>query len=133
MIVRNSARCLDCKQEIESKGVHDFVSCKCGNIHVDGGQYYLKRGYKKKDRWVDTSFSVEPGDKLRVKTAHRIFGVAKSAEAGIVELTLDPSIDFPMFKGDVGPVPYTSLELEADTPCECVWCEARHCHGRIGP
>ena len=32
---------------IESKHVHDFVSCSCGAIAVDGGHDYLRRcGYK---------------------------------------------------------------------------------------
>ncbi len=43
-IVRNSARCLLCNTEIESTHVHDFVTCPCGNLSVDGGHDYLKRG-----------------------------------------------------------------------------------------
>lgn len=42
-ILRNSAKCLKCGDEIESKSVHDFVSCKCGAISVDGGHEYLRR------------------------------------------------------------------------------------------
>ena len=29
--------CKLCKTEIHSKHRHDFVSCKCGNISIDGG------------------------------------------------------------------------------------------------
>lgn len=54
-ILRNSAQCLLCGDEIESKHRHDFVECKCGNIFVDGGQWYLRRGYKVADSIKDTS------------------------------------------------------------------------------
>jgi hypothetical protein len=43
-IVRNAARCRKCGDVIESTSVHDFVSCKCGSIFVDGGHEYLRRG-----------------------------------------------------------------------------------------
>lgn len=42
---RNRAKCLKCGDVIESKHVHDFVSCKCGAISVDGGREYLKRSW----------------------------------------------------------------------------------------
>jgi hypothetical protein len=43
-ILRNRAQCTECQDIIESKSTHDCVSCKCGNIQVDGGLSYLKRG-----------------------------------------------------------------------------------------
>lgn len=55
-ISRNSARCLDCKVEIESRYRHHFVTCPCGNISVDGGRAYLKRSFKS-ERWIDTSIT----------------------------------------------------------------------------
>lgn len=42
--VRNIAQCLSCHDVIESKSRHDFVSCKCGAIFVDGGRDYLRAG-----------------------------------------------------------------------------------------
>lgn len=54
-IIRNSARCLDCGHEVESVHVHDFVTCPCGQLSVDGGRQYLKRTYTKADRWLETS------------------------------------------------------------------------------
>lgn len=42
-IIRNSARCLRCKDHIESKTTHDFVRCQCGLIAVDGGKDYQRR------------------------------------------------------------------------------------------
>lgn len=54
-ILRNSAKCLLCGDEIESKHVHDFVTCSCGQLSVDGGKQYLKRCYSSLDEWEDTS------------------------------------------------------------------------------
>ena len=43
IILSNKAQCLKCKDIIESKYRHDFVTCKCGALSVDGGNSYLKR------------------------------------------------------------------------------------------
>lgn len=42
-ITKNAARCLACNDVIESKYRHDFVTCKCGKLSVDGGLNYLRR------------------------------------------------------------------------------------------
>lgn len=44
MITRNAAQCAKCKDVIESKDRHDFVSCSCGAIFVDGGLEYIRAG-----------------------------------------------------------------------------------------
>ena len=44
IILQNKAKCKICGDIIESKHRHDFVSCSCGNIFVDGGKDYLRRG-----------------------------------------------------------------------------------------
>lgn len=46
LIIRNAAMCLKCGDEIESTHTHDFKSCSCGNIFVDGGYDYIRRGAK---------------------------------------------------------------------------------------
>lgn len=38
--------CLQCGDIIESKSVHDLVSCKCESCHIDGGSEYLRFGGK---------------------------------------------------------------------------------------
>ena len=43
-IFSNKARCRKCGDVIESKSVHDFKTCSCGAIQIDGGLEYLKRG-----------------------------------------------------------------------------------------
>ena len=40
---RNRIRCLKCKDVIESKDTHDFVTCECGAVSADGGQDYYRR------------------------------------------------------------------------------------------
>lgn len=43
MIVQNALICGHCDDFIFSKHRHDFVTCKCGAVSVDGGQEYLRR------------------------------------------------------------------------------------------
>ena len=61
MIVQNAVICNKCDDFIFSKHRHDFVECKCGNIFVDGGQEYLRRGgHGLTDRsYTDLSWSIE--------------------------------------------------------------------------
>ena len=60
-IVRNSAKCLACGEEIESRHRHDFVAHYCAvnsgpgeelTFAVDGGRAYLRRVGS---GWVETS------------------------------------------------------------------------------
>ena len=43
MIIENVVTCMACGDRIVSKHRHDFVTCTCGAISVDGGQEYLRR------------------------------------------------------------------------------------------
>lgn len=43
IILRNSARCLQCGDEVESTHRHDFRTCTCGKLGVDGGHDYIRR------------------------------------------------------------------------------------------
>lgn len=40
---RNAVECLLCNTVIESKYRHNYVTCPCGNIAVDGGDAYKRR------------------------------------------------------------------------------------------
>jgi hypothetical protein len=42
-LMRNAAHCLVCDTIVESRTRHDFRSCKCGNVSVDGGTWYARR------------------------------------------------------------------------------------------
>ena len=44
-IVRNAIRCKACGDVIESKTEHDFHTCSCGRVSVDGGHNYLRRTF----------------------------------------------------------------------------------------
>ena len=45
-IVKNSAQCVLCGDIVTSTHVHHFVTCKCGEISVDGGNQYIRRTAK---------------------------------------------------------------------------------------
>jgi len=55
--------CLNCGDFIFSSHRHDFVTCTCGSISVDGGQEYLRR-VGAIDACVDMSWSL-PDDVYR--------------------------------------------------------------------
>lgn len=54
-IISNKAKCLICGDIIESNHVHDYKTCGCGNLSVDGGLNYLKRSAKDINKWEDLS------------------------------------------------------------------------------
>ena len=41
----NAIRCKRCKEVIISTHRHDFRQCTCGQVFVDGGKDYKRRGY----------------------------------------------------------------------------------------
>ena len=58
-IIRNRVKCNHCGQIIESKSRHDFKTCKCGRVSVDGGMDYLRRSFKEKGDYEDLSETME--------------------------------------------------------------------------
>ena len=46
-------KCLLCGDIIESKSVHDLVTCKCESCYIDGGNYYSHIGAKDFDKVVE--------------------------------------------------------------------------------
>ena len=52
-ILRNRCMCANCGDIIESKSVHDFVQCKCGEIFTDGGTDYIHHGANKFSDIID--------------------------------------------------------------------------------
>ena len=42
-ILVNKIKCKKCGDVIESKSRHDFKSCSCGAVSVDGGLDYIRR------------------------------------------------------------------------------------------
>lgn len=42
-ILKNCIKCKSCGDVIESLNTHDYKSCSCGRVAVDGGHDYLRR------------------------------------------------------------------------------------------
>ncbi len=49
----NGAECLECDYFIRSRNQHDYVTCKCGGVSVDGGSWYAKRSFKDSSKFKD--------------------------------------------------------------------------------
>jgi hypothetical protein len=64
MIIQNAVTCLGCGDFIVSKHRHDFVTCTCGAISVDGGQAYLRRVGSSLTEGTYTDHSWELSDEL---------------------------------------------------------------------
>lgn len=44
-IWNNSIKCNSCGEVIRSTNRHDYRSCGCGTVSVDGGSWYLRRAF----------------------------------------------------------------------------------------
>lgn len=58
-IIHNVIRCNCCGDEIESTYRHNFVTCRCGKVSVDGGHDYLRRCFGSPDDYTDLSVTAE--------------------------------------------------------------------------
>ena len=54
MILVNAAKCMYCYEIVESKWRHDFNTCRCGNLSVDGGLDYIRRAFFDRE-WIEMS------------------------------------------------------------------------------
>lgn len=54
-IIKNVIKCNNCNDIIESTYTHDFKTCKCGRVSVDGGLDYLKRCCKNEEDYTELS------------------------------------------------------------------------------
>ena len=57
MIIKNQIRCRQCRDIIESKNRHDFRTCSCGCVSVDGGHDYLRLCYKAEGDYEELSIT----------------------------------------------------------------------------
>lgn len=65
-LVVNRAKCLKCGDTLISKHGHDFVTCSCGSLSVDGGQDYLKRCYNNDRDILELSiYQSSPWEEIR--------------------------------------------------------------------
>ena len=53
----NAIQCVNCHDIIISRNKHDYRSCDCGNVSVDGGSHYTKRSFCEKGDFADLSIS----------------------------------------------------------------------------
>jgi len=51
----NCIQCNHCKELISSDNRHDYKSCKCGKVAVDGGSWYLRRAFQKEGDYTELS------------------------------------------------------------------------------
>lgn len=49
----NKVRCNKCQSVIESKHRHQFVTCKCEHVSIDGGKDYSKRAWSGAPDWYE--------------------------------------------------------------------------------
>jgi len=45
-LLLNAIQCLSCDEVIVSRDRHDFKTCKCGKVSVDGGLDYKRRAFQ---------------------------------------------------------------------------------------
>ena len=59
-LIANKCKCNKCGDIIESKSVHDFVRCKCGECSTDGGLDYIHRSgdCESLDEWIEVKKDV---------------------------------------------------------------------------
>lgn len=66
--MRNRAKCKQCNAIIESKHRHDYVTCSCGAISVDGGNdYYRCRA----DQWSNFIRIDDEGSEIQVTVVEK--------------------------------------------------------------
>lgn len=63
-IIRNAAKCLACGVVLESRHRHDFVTCDCGNLSIDGGKAYLKCLVQRPEMMEDMSIHEQDGPSI---------------------------------------------------------------------
>ncbi len=60
-IIKNAIKCNHCGDVIESEHTHDYKTCSCGRVAVDGGHDYLRRAYSTgRDDYTELSVCVDP-------------------------------------------------------------------------
>ena len=68
MIIKNQVKCNHCGDIIESRHRHDFRTCSCGAVSVDGGRDYLRRCYKAEGDYEELSITTEESKETEEKS-----------------------------------------------------------------
>lgn len=61
-IISNKIQCNHCKDIIESKYRHNYVTCSCKRVSCDGGTAYLKRMFMLESDYTELSECLEVED-----------------------------------------------------------------------
>ena len=83
IIMSNQIKCKVCGDEVFSVSRHNFRTCQCGLVSVDGGQVYLRRVGSRSDyEELSISWEEELVDKMvqdiseSIRTGRNSFGIA---------------------------------------------------------
>lgn len=63
--------CFKCKTFNYSRAVHDFHSCPCGNVYVDGGRDYLKISFKDENQFCTDTIEIDATEKQLISDWNR--------------------------------------------------------------
>lgn len=66
ILLLNQAQCNNCFDIITSRSTHDYVSCSCGDLSVDGGTSYTKRNFGDKG-YSELSIYAGEDDILKIR------------------------------------------------------------------
>jgi hypothetical protein len=58
MLIQNQIKCLSCGDEIWSAHRHDYKTCSCGDVSVDGGMDYRKRSFRLSGQYKEQSIEL---------------------------------------------------------------------------
>lgn len=78
ILLINKAMCDNCHKVVRSVHTHDYVSCKCGNLSVDGGLSYCKRSYGPSG-YTELSYYVDEDD---ITTIREFFSWSSYGKSG---------------------------------------------------
>lgn len=54
-VIKNRWKCLCCREILESNYAHDFITCSCGSLSIDGGPYIPRVLFKDENMIEDLS------------------------------------------------------------------------------
>ena len=91
-ILSNKIKCNFCGDVIESKHVHDFKTCKCGRVSVDGGHEYMRRCFKEDGDYEE--LSVTNLIDVVKEQIHEILSDYEAIQKIAVKKGLDELVDF---------------------------------------
>lgn len=81
MIIQNAVTCQICGDFIFSRHRHDYASCQCGNVSVDGGRDYIRRTYIKENSFTEESWEFDTAVYQRcVKAAQQAIDTGRNAD-----------------------------------------------------